>query len=52
MIGDARKTGADTTRAREDLGYSPRTSLREGLARQVEEQRAGLAGTSGDSGGS
>jgi UDP-glucuronate 4-epimerase len=52
VIGDARKTGADTTRAREDLGYSPQTSLREGLARQVEEQRAGLGGTSGDSGGS
>jgi UDP-glucuronate 4-epimerase len=40
VIGDARKTGADTTRAREQLGYAPETSLEEGLARQVEQQRA------------
>jgi UDP-glucuronate 4-epimerase len=51
VIGDARKTGADTTRAREQLGYEPRTSLREGLARQVEEQRAALAQSGGSGGG-
>lgn len=35
MKGDARRTGADTSRARTDLGYEPRVDLREGLARQV-----------------
>lgn len=34
--GDVRHTWADTTRAREVLGFSPRVSLREGLTRQVE----------------
>jgi nucleoside-diphosphate-sugar epimerase len=34
--GDVHDTWADTTRAREVLGFSPRVSLREGLARQVE----------------
>jgi UDP-glucose 4-epimerase len=34
--GDARRTGADTTRAREELGFSPATSLERGLERQVE----------------
>ncbi len=34
--GDVRHTWADTTRARELLGFSPRVSLRDGLARQVE----------------
>ncbi|OGC01772.1 MAG: UDP-glucose 4-epimerase [candidate division NC10 bacterium RIFCSPLOWO2_12_FULL_66_18] len=33
--GDVRHTWADTTRAREVLGFSPRVSLQEGLARQV-----------------
>ncbi|MBI4735582.1 MAG: NAD-dependent epimerase/dehydratase family protein [candidate division NC10 bacterium] len=33
--GDVRHTWADTTRAREVLGFSPRASLQEGLARQV-----------------
>ncbi len=51
VIGDARKTGADTRRAREDLGYAPRTSLRDGLARQMEAQRAALGGTGGGDGG-
>jgi UDP-glucuronate 4-epimerase len=51
VIGDARKTGADTTRAREELDYAPRTSLREGLARQVEEQSASLTGSGGSGGG-
>jgi UDP-glucuronate 4-epimerase len=51
VIGDARKTGADITRAREQLGYRPRTSLRNGLALQLEEQRASLARTGGNSAG-
>ena len=34
--GDARQTSADTTRAREELGFRPSVSLREGLGRQVE----------------
>lgn len=46
VIGDARKTGADTSRAADQLGYAPRTSLREGLARQLEleRERIGKAG--------
>jgi UDP-glucuronate 4-epimerase len=40
--GDARKTGADTSRAKEDLGYAPRTPLAEGLARQFEAAKARL----------
>lgn len=52
VVGDARKTGADTTRAREVLGYEPRTSLREGLANQVSEQRSALARSGGSSAGS
>jgi nucleoside-diphosphate-sugar epimerase len=32
--GDPRATSADTTRARRDLDYAPRTELTEGLARQ------------------
>jgi UDP-glucuronate 4-epimerase len=39
VIGDARKTGADTTSAREDLGYNPAVSLEEGLSRQVDAER-------------
>jgi UDP-glucuronate 4-epimerase len=39
VIGDARKTGADTSNAREDLGYSPDVSLEEGLRRQLEAER-------------
>lgn len=39
VIGDARKTGADTSRAAEELGYAPQTSLRDGLARQLEAER-------------
>jgi UDP-glucose 4-epimerase len=34
--GDVRHTWADTSRARDRLGFSPRVSLPEGLARQVE----------------
>jgi len=34
--GDVRHTWADTTRAREALGFHPRISLQDGLRRQVE----------------
>ena len=37
--GDVRHTWADTSRARDSLGFTPRVSLREGLAHQVEWQR-------------
>ena len=39
VAGDARRTGADTSRARRDLGYSPSVDLREGLVRQVAHAR-------------
>lgn len=39
QAGDARHTGADTARARHDLGWEPTTSLRAGLARQLEWAR-------------
>ncbi|HYL80715.1 MAG TPA: NAD-dependent epimerase/dehydratase family protein, partial [Candidatus Acidoferrum sp.] len=38
--GDVRDTWADTSRARDLLGYAPQVSLREGLAREVEWLRA------------
>jgi UDP-glucuronate 4-epimerase len=38
--GDVRQTYADTTRASTELGYRPKTSLREGLARYVSWYRA------------
>jgi nucleoside-diphosphate-sugar epimerase len=34
--GDARQTSADTTRARDELGFAPSVSLEEGISRQVE----------------
>ena len=37
--GDQRSTFADTSKLRQHLGWQPRTSLDEGLARQVEWQR-------------
>jgi UDP-glucuronate 4-epimerase len=40
VAGDPRRTGADITRAREELGYVPAVGLEEGLSRQVEAQRA------------
>jgi len=33
--GDARHTGADTEKARDDLSYVPRTGLKEGLSEQI-----------------
>jgi UDP-glucuronate 4-epimerase len=41
--GDPRKTGGDTSAAREDLGYAPATSLEEGLRRQLEQAQAAAA---------
>jgi UDP-glucuronate 4-epimerase len=35
MVGEARRTGADTTAAREQLGYEPGIGLEEGLRRQI-----------------
>jgi nucleoside-diphosphate-sugar epimerase len=34
--GDQRRTSADTTRIRTELGWEPRVSLEEGLRRQWE----------------
>ena len=34
--GDQRRTNADTTRIRSELGWKPRVSLEEGLRRQWE----------------
>jgi UDP-glucuronate 4-epimerase len=46
--GDQRRTSADTTRIRADLGWQPRVSLREGLEAQWEWARdAALAGRVG-----
>jgi len=36
MVSEARRTGADTTAAREQLGFEPRIGLEEGLRRQIE----------------
>ena len=38
--GDVARTGADTTRARTELDFAPRISLREGLPRQIEWYRS------------
>jgi UDP-glucuronate 4-epimerase len=38
--GDVRRTGADTTLIRSQLGWRPRTSLAEGLAAQLAASRA------------
>ena len=39
--GDPRDTGADIARAREDLGWSPKVLLEDGLARQYAWQKEG-----------
>lgn len=41
MAGDARRTGADTSRAAKDLGFAPSVDLREGLSRQVAHAGGG-----------
>jgi len=40
QAGDARRTSADTARARAELGFSPKVSLEEGLLRQIDSLRA------------
>ena len=42
--GDQRRTKADTTRIREELGWEPQTSLEEGLRAQWEWASARVAG--------
>ncbi len=44
-LGDVERTFADVARARELLGYQPRTGLDEGLRRFVEWYRGTLAGS-------
>ncbi len=39
MKGDARRTGADTNRAKRDLGYMPQVSLADGIRLQLEAHR-------------
>jgi UDP-glucuronate 4-epimerase len=39
MAGDARRTGADTSLAKRDLGYAPQTSLETGIEKQLDAQR-------------
>jgi nucleoside-diphosphate-sugar epimerase len=39
-VGDVKRTSADTTRAREDLGWEPSVGLREGLRSQLDWVRA------------
>lgn len=49
VAGDVRHTVADTTRARDVLGYAPTVGLRDGLAAQVAWQRASARpSTTGD----
>lgn len=43
QAGDVRHTWADTTRAREILGYAPRVSLTEGLKAQAAWQREAVS---------
>ena len=42
QVGDVRHTGADTERARKELGFAAKVPLREGLARQYESIRTSL----------
>jgi nucleoside-diphosphate-sugar epimerase len=41
--GDQRRTQADTTRIRDELGWRPQVSLEEGLTRQWEWASARVA---------
>jgi nucleoside-diphosphate-sugar epimerase len=49
--GDQRSTAADTSKLRRDLGWHPRVTLDEGLARQVEWQRQQGSGIGGQGSG-
>lgn len=41
VAGDVRRTASDTTRIRQDLDWTPRHSISDGLARQLEWLRSG-----------
>ena len=43
--GDAGRTAADTSRARAELGWAPATTLRAGLAAQLDSMDGGLSVT-------
>jgi nucleoside-diphosphate-sugar epimerase len=43
QAGDARHTSADTTKAREILGFNPQVKLKEGIAQEAEWLRMVLA---------
>jgi nucleoside-diphosphate-sugar epimerase len=45
--GDVRDTCADTSRARQDLGFAPATSLQDGLAAELDWMRGVMAEPSG-----
>lgn len=40
QVGDARKTSADTTKARKELGFAPKVDLTKGLERELEWLRS------------
>lgn len=40
QVGDARKTSADTTKARNELGFAPKINLAEGLERELSWLRS------------
>ena len=46
QLGDVRDTGADTRRAREELGFVPQMGLRDGLERQLASVRRLVEGAS------
>lgn len=46
QAGDARRTAADISKARRELGFAPRVGLREGLEREYRWVEALVAGTS------
>jgi nucleoside-diphosphate-sugar epimerase len=43
QLGDARRTSADTTKARTEIGFSPKVNLGEGIAREIAWMREILA---------
>ncbi len=49
--GDARRTWADTSRARERLGFTPKVALRQGLSEQIAAGRGGGTGKPGEGAG-
>lgn len=43
QLGDARRTSADTTKAKLEIGFSPKVTLADGIAREIEWMREILA---------